>query len=84
MFKLIDFSLGSRKTEDGRQTPGAAARAVRARMAASSLWDTVDSQILVGSRYITTRITYPQQNEYFDGTAISRSCRSAFELLQAR
>ncbi len=82
VLKLVDFSLGAAKRKREQQSPGAAARAARARLAAWLSSGTLSrSRVLVGSRYITVPITYPQQNEYFDGTVI-QVLRSAFELFK--
>ena len=78
--KLVDFSLEAAKRKREQQSKGAAAQALRARVAALvGAGVQLRSRILVGSRYISVLIGYPQANEYFDGSVI-QVLRTAFEL----
>ena len=82
VFELIDFTLEAAKRKNQHQTPGAAARARRARLAAVFGSGTSVRQIIrVGSRSVPIPLDYPLDNEYLDASAIV-TLRSAFELFK--
>jgi tetratricopeptide (TPR) repeat protein len=82
VLKLIDFILADARRKAQQQTPGAAARSRRARLAAIVGAGTFGGySVRVGQRYMMVRISYPQDNEYF-GNDVIVPLRTAFELFK--
>ena len=80
VLSLVDYNLAAARRRLEHQSPGALARALRARYAALGIPGYVPAyRIWVGSRYRSVQIPFPQVNEYFDGTVI-QVLRTAYEL----
>ncbi len=79
VLKLLDYDLAVLRRRIERQSPGAAARANRARFASLGTGNSPRYQVWVGKTYRTVSIDFPMPNEYFDDTAI-QLLRTAFEL----
>ena len=73
---LLDFTIDAARRKHQQQSPGAAARARRARLSAVTATRTL---IWVGSSLQTVRIDFPRDNEYLD-TTVRSALRTAFEL----
>ena len=80
VLRLVDYNLAAARRRLERQSPGALARAQRARYAALGRPGYVPAyRIWVGARYRSVQIPFPQVNEYIDGTVI-QILRSVYEL----
>ena len=82
VLRLLDYNLVFARRKHERQSPGAAARALRARNAAQGMTGYMPSYMIwAGSRSSYARFAFPQVNEYFDATVI-QVLRTAYELYQ--
>ncbi len=84
VLKLVDFSLADARRKAQQQSPGAAARSRRARLAAIVGAGTrVTNVIRIGQRNIPVRLGYPQDNEYF-GNDVTIAATDRVRAFQAR
>ncbi len=80
LLRLVDFVLDAARRKKQQQSPGALARAQRARMSSVFGPGYVPNFVIrVGPRTVIAQIAYPQINDYFDSTVIVE-LRAAFEL----
>ena len=81
VLRLLDFNLLFARRKQEHQSPGAAARALRARYTALgySGYVPIAYQIWVGPGFRRVQIPFPQVNEYFDHNVL-QALRTAFEL----
>ena len=79
VLKLLDYELSALRRRIERQSPGAAARANRARYASNGPGYVPRYQVWVGKNYRYMPIDFQLPNEYFDDTDI-QVLRTAFEI----
>ncbi len=78
ILKLLDYDLAMLRRRQEHQSPGAAARANRARIASYGPGYVPRYQIWIGKNYRYLPVDFPLPNEYLDETAI-QALRTAFE-----
>ena len=81
VLRLVDFSLAFARTKQQHRSPSAVRRELRARYAALGYTGYVPTSyaVWIGSTYRSVAVSFPQVNEYFDGTVI-QVLRTAYEL----
>ncbi|MGP0063330.1 MAG: DUF1583 domain-containing protein [Isosphaeraceae bacterium] len=79
VLKILDYDLAALRRRIERISPGAAARANRAKYASNGPGYIPRYQVWVGKTYRFLSIDFPMPNAYFDDTAI-QVLRTAFEL----
>ena len=79
LLRLLDYNLATVRRKNEHQSPGAAARALRARYQAQRPGYSPSYAIWIGSDYRSVPLAFPMVSEYLDRNTIA-VLRTAFEL----